>query len=788
MDVQAGKWGLTKTHVRNDNDGKAYWTIEASNTTGAQTFELWDTIGAATNSAGQTVEGTTHYAYATELQAALESGMTLNLADGTTLRYAEAKAKGYLGSITYYAADGSVVPADNSKTPVMKMCVPVDTSNEPTVRVTRVVLADIPTHEELSSIPQGDAWTFHNDAKLIQDGSEVSAPATDTRHSYSIFTKEVSTDGQNYAQNIPPVDYDVNADHRLYYKITLVTTADSNGKIGFSDKLPKNTTFTATQQYNKLLINGVQNAWSGGGNQWYLGYNSTDHTVTITVSKLAPGREYKIEYLYSVAFDTDPGWNDLLTAEREYKNTASWGSGENKKNATTTTTVTREVERLTKTGVQQRNSSGELSNRITYTVIINPAKEILGDGETLDLKDVMTVDTTSGASFYGSNVKLYYYEHGKSVSEMKPVPPSQYTMLEPTGNEWLHMTVRDGTALLLQYDCIIANNDNEPMLSNTVSLNQYHKEQELRFQTNDSSVTVSSGQLVIKKVDGTTLNPLEGATFTLTPYDSKNHTFNEFDGTPSLSGTTNASGELVFHITDNAVLPHVLYRLQETSAPAGYIKDSTPRYVFFYENGKEGGKTPVEVYQQYIGTDPVQDGATTVKAENVTFGKTTGATTLTVKNTYNRLTVTKTWLNASNNQTADEDDIPQKSIQVQLYRRKAGQTTADKVGDPVVLSKTNNWSHTWEGTAIPAKDEKGEDWYYSVQELNTGLWKTTYSANNEDGIQTGSIYITNTIYSSYVLPSTGGMGTVSFAAVGGMLTVGAALLLAKRKKHEEKGE
>ena len=38
------------------------------------------------------------------------------------------------------------------------------------------------------------------------------------------------------------------------------------------------------------------------------------------------------------------------------------------------------------------------------------------------------------------------------------------------------------------------------------------------------------------------------------------------------------------------------------------------------------------------------------------------------------------------------------------------------------------------------------------------------------------------------LPSTGGMGTVPFAAVGGTLTVGAALLLAKRKKHEEKGE
>ncbi len=628
-------------------------------------------------------------------------------------------------------------------------------------------------------IDGNEPWTFHNDAKLIQGGSEVSAPATDTRHGDSIFTKEVSTDGQNYAQNIPPVDYDVNADHRLYYKITLVTTADSKGTIGFSDNLPKNTTFTATQQYNRLLINGVSNAWGGSGNQWQLGYNSTDHTVSITVSKLVSGKEYKIEYLYSVAFDTDPGWDDLLTAERKYENTASWGPSGNKKTATTTTTVTRKVEPLTKTGEQQ-NSNGEWSNCITYTVIINPEGVILGDGETLDLKDVMTVDTDSGASFYGSNVKLYYYDHGKSVSEMKPVPPSQYTNLKPEGNEWLHMTVPDHTALLLQYDCIIANNRNEPMLSNTVSLNTYKKEQELHFQTNDSSVTVSSGQLVIKKVDGTTLNPLQGAAFTLTPYGPSTKQFNE---AASLSGTTNASGELVFHITDNAVLPHVLYRLQETSAPAGYIKDSTPRYVFFYEKGE----TPETVYRECFATDPVLEDGTTLPAENVTFGTTTGATTLTVKNTYNRLTVTKTWLNASNNQTADEDDIPRENIRVQLYRHKAGRTP-EAYGEPVVLSKTNNWSHTWEGKDIPAKDENDEDWYYSVQEVDTGLWKTTYSANNEDGIQTGSIYITNTIYSSYVLPSTGGMGTVPFAAVGGMLTVGAALLLAKRKKHEEKGE
>ena len=212
-----------------------------------------------------------------------------------------------------------------------------DNSNGP-VSITRYDAAGTKkplTTDEYSGtykIDGNEPWTFHNDAKLIQGGSEVSAPATDTRHGDSIFTKEVSTDGQNYAQNIPPVDYDVNADHRLYYKITLVTTADSKGTIGFSDKLPKNTTFTATQQYNTLLINGVSNAWGESGNQWQLGYNSTDHTVSITVSKLVSGKEYKIEYLYSVAFDTDPGRDDLLTAERKYENTASWGPSGNKKN------------------------------------------------------------------------------------------------------------------------------------------------------------------------------------------------------------------------------------------------------------------------------------------------------------------------------------------------------------------------------------------------------------------------------------------------------------------------
>ena len=69
--------------------------------------------------------------------------------------------------------------------------------------------------------------------------------------------------------------------------------------------------------------------------------------------------------------------------------------------------------------------------------------------------------------------------------------------------------------------------------------------------------------------------------------------------------------------------------------------------------------------------------------------------------------------------------------------------------------------------------------------MTTGNWNVVIDNN---GVQTGNITIQNRVFKGYVLPSTGGMGTMPFAAVGGMLTVGAALLLAKRKKHEEKGE
>ena len=64
-----------------------------------------ETLKDAVNESGQT-QLDTHYAYAAELEKALENGLTLTLHDGGTMNYADAKRR--VIAVTYYSgADGT---------------------------------------------------------------------------------------------------------------------------------------------------------------------------------------------------------------------------------------------------------------------------------------------------------------------------------------------------------------------------------------------------------------------------------------------------------------------------------------------------------------------------------------------------------------------------------------------------------------------------------------------------------------------------------------------------------
>lgn len=770
--VSQGIWKLTKTHNRTDNNNIAYWDLSAVNATGADHFELTDTIGNTTDGSDR------HYAIASELQKAIEDGLTLYLTgSNSTLNYAQVEK--YL-TITYFDAFNNKVDANDANTHVLSFTVAVKKAEgDDSIAVRQMVLKDVPTHEVRSGKPEGADWIFTNNAEITQDGNTKANASAEDAYRSSVFEKSVAIDGkrQDYITGDTTVNYDDVKDQKLLYRIRLVTTGTETGNIVITDTMPTGTELTVNGDKLRLYVDNEQCSWNPA-ERWHVTYDETNKKLTVEVYGCNDGKQHVIELLYEVSFKNDSRWKDLLTSDVVYTNKAEWDG----KPAAIKTTVHKNIAPLIKTGKQLKDKNGNWTNNVTYTVIINPAAQKLGTTGTLKLRDEAKI--IRGNSFYGHNVRLYYYEHDKDVSSLTQVKEGLYHIDAPEPDYWLCMTVPDGTALLLQYDIEFdPGNFTDPKLSNTVQLEGVAQgtAEDVNFKTNESSVQITRGQLVIHKMDAETSKFLPDAEFTIDSYNKNLGEFEKF-----MSGTTGANGELTFSITsaEQTLSPNVLYRLTETKAPDNYILDSTPKYLFFYEKGAD----PKEAFKTALGDTPITDHDKTVTVDDVTFGCSTNTTQLTVRNTYNRLTVKKYWLSAADGRPLAEADIPVKSIQVELYRYTEGQTAQDAVlMDTQYLNKDNGWSFTWSGeNQIPAADEKGKKYCYFVKEVTTGNWVT--EINNNNGIQTGKIFITNKVYSGYELPSTGGMGTVPFAAVGGMLTVGAALLLAKRKKHEEKGE
>lgn len=121
------------------------------------------------------------------------------------------------------------------------------------------------------------------------------------------------------------------------------------------------------------------------------------------------------------------------------------------------------------------------------------------------------------------------------------------------------------------------------------------------------------------------------------------------------------------------------------------------------------------------------------------------------------------------------------------YTTSDGTKTA--VGSQITLSAANNWQYTWinERGSLPAKDEDGAPYYYSVEEVGvpTG-YSVSYTNNNGIIVGGNEMVITNKADKKpIVLPETGGTGTYWYTMGGVLLTAGAAFLI--YKKHMQKG-
>ena len=791
VNIGKGDWSLSKSIATRGETPT--WNLSATNKAGEAEFTLWDVLDDAENDQGETKEDT-HYAIAKELDDAIKANLTLTMHDNTRLTYAQADAEGNTIEMTYYAdRDGTTqVNAGDSSIRVRSFTIHVKAGdNQNPVR--SISVTGIPTHEERDDVPTGEVWTYKNTIHI--HGVSGKASDTDTYRSYKKFEKGVaatsSGDETGYLTGSNTFEKNDLGGHKLRYQLVLQTDQDDADAIEVTDILPKNVDFKTSSVQISLDEDAFVKPDQLTTAKATAAYDPATRQLTVNIKDYNPGankpHRIRIRYEVDVGTDTQFAWKNPSVGKLTYTNTATWGE----LTETTTTTVTRDVEQVKKTGWQDPGNDRKLH----YQVVINPAHEDLSAGQTraekIELWD--NISTTNGAIATGdvNSVKLYFYDYDETVGVTtgKEVPRNMYRILEADKNGWLHMEIPNMAALILVYDCNVKDGSAAAsyQVSNTVTLSNGSKSSDsgITYQVK-ADATATTAQFVLRKKDSYSGVSLKGAEFTIFQYDTVSGRFVPWTGNGTGTLTTDENGQASLAVlnseTASCLKPDVLYKLVETKAPTDYQLDATPHYLLFRNNASAENEQ-----KAFANATGVAEGTTilTVNDEtvdlnrNVQVGSDAGTTTAEYSNVYSKLTVSKLWLDQDTKQPVEP---AVDSIHIKVWRY----TDNDKDRTPfdeADLTADNNWTKTWSGKELPLTDPvSGKAYHYLVEETTTGNWNV-YIDNN--GVQTGNITVQNYVYTGYELPSTGGMGTAPFGVLGGALAAAAALLLVRKRKQNE---
>ena len=790
VNIGKGDWSLSKSIATRGETPT--WNLSATNKAGEAEFTLWDVLDDAENDQGETKEDT-HYAIAKELDDAIKANLTLTMHDNTRLTYAQAVEAGNTIKMTYYAQKNGTeeVDANNSRTRVRSFSIHVKAGDGQNP-VRSISVTGIPTHEKRDDVPTGEVWTYKNFMKI--DGVSGNDSAEDTYRSYKKFEKGVAATSSGnetgYLTGNNTFEKNDLGGHKLRYQLVLQTDQDDADAIEVTDILPENVDFAI----NSVQISLDEDAFVKPDKlttaKATAAYDPATRQLTVNIKDYNPDankpHRIRIRYEVDVGTDTQLAWKNPSVGELTYTNSATWGE----RTETTTTTVTRDVEQVKKTGWQDPGNDRKLH----YQVVINPAHEDLSAGQTraekIELWD--NISTTNGAIATGdvNSVKLYFYDYDETVGVTtgKEVPRNMYRILEADKNGWLHMEIPNMAALILVYDCNVKDGSAAAsyQVSNTVTLSNGSKSSDsgITYQVK-ADATATTAQFVLRKKDSYSGVSLKGAEFTIYQYNKETEEWTKWTGNGTGTLTTDENGQASLAVLDSetasCLKPDVLYKLVETKAPTDYQLDATPHYLLFRKNASAENEQ-----QAFANATGVAEGTTilTVNDEtvdlnrNVQVGSDAGTTTAEYSNVYSNLTVSKLWLDQDTKQPV-EPAVDSIHIKVWQYTDNDKDRTLFAEADLTAPAWT--WSES--GDKLPLKDPvSGKAYHYLVEEETTGNWNV-YIDNN--GVQTGNITVQNYVYTGYELPSTGGMGTAPFGVLGGALAAAAALLLVRKRKQDE---
>ena len=730
----------------------ADWKITQTIANEWDEFTIVDTISA--RDANENVLENVHYAYASELDAELKKNMTFALTDGSTSKFTD--LNGQIGiSIRYYADDAmrQEIQPNNTTTKIKKFVIQVNKGNYDGTPIKSMEVS-YSTQLDLSKIEEGQTLVAVNTANGTKQEYEYTKPTTAPK----IEKKSSDQNGKNYRNTGVTVTYKEDGTYiyyQLYVNVVGTELSSLKGSLTVEDVLQEGLEFVPRNNDGNVDVYGwfyYKNTWGNSqspygpnswGNDWllnngHLTATPSDHNRKLSITISLPTDKTWVDtnhddkptvigiYIQYKAKVVDPAWKSYPKEfEKGYTNEASWGG----ESASTTTTVKRTNEELTKSAVQE-------NNKVHYTLNINKlGLDLLPNSDRIDLEDVLTVNTQSPATLDLDSVKLYE-TNSNTLLDKESYEFSYVRTTEGENYKYtITLKVPDDVALTLKYDYTFdLSVHRTPSITNTAKLNgQWDSGVQENLQKVNSWSYAGNNALTVYKVDS--LNEslkLKGAVFTLEAYENSAWKMIQ------QGITTDENGKFVLSVgttEENKLQQNVLYRLTEQTAPAGYLKDDTAHYFIW----KISGETDANAWNAAVGAA----GLSEVGQNAVHYYAYGTAQELLVSNERSQLKINKYWQNSDGETTTPPENT---NVTVELYRYQKGtdKNNAEHVKQ-ITLNDTNNWTAVYPGADDLADTVMKPGWLYFVKEVNTNReYDVSYSKNNEIGVEKGGVInITN---------------------------------------------
>lgn len=765
--IVKGAPGGTKLDTDN-NRLETVWVLAVRSDASADTakqFTIRDYFESPTNKNGQTMD---HYADKSKLEEELTKGNGLFfdvLVDGRYNRVYGIEAMKDLGAdvtIHYYTDKDSTQEAGENTDKVRSFTITVDWSKRTantSLSVIQIQSSGYTTYvDSAGSLESGEKLSISNRIEVGKTKGGATSDYVKPTKKLPDLGKLVSANEWKDFKDSAKIDY-TGENTLIWYKLLLKNLDASEATV--KDTLPAGLEYTGTyyvgwstgesagrNSSDKNLIPFVEGKSNEGAeNTQYLEEPTVTGTAdagqklvfklkNLNTLKNPKEGSYQIAIIFSVKV-TDDYWDDISESPtKKYPNAATWDRSD--KTARADAFVTRK-----NSYVEKRNDYRDGNKEVTYTVEINKEKKTLLStaSKSLVLHDVLTVPSKISAEIDLQSIKLYDDAKNDVTTLMKCKPDE---VVDDGTNKTYKITVEvpDGAHYTLTYTYKFIVPDNVAdgktfQIKNTVGMfGNSETPSELWYKHSGAAGSVTqdnTNTLKVYKVETDKFyNTLPGATFKLSKWDGS--VWSEVKA----GCTTDAKGQILFRYAKSVdagvveVERGVLYMLEETAPPEGYIRDSTPHYFLMLS----ANQTKEDAYAAVSNAE--------VAEANIRFVAANKTELMHVENTAKQITIRKVWQDANGKQ----ENGSHEPITVKITRYKDGKVDTAWLPKSITLSSDNDWTYSYPDTS--KNDDPLEDGYtYAVEEesVPTGYnvsYTDSKGTERHTGLTSGdSVTITN---------------------------------------------